>query len=160
MAQNQITQESLEQFTKRHLRTYAMMSTFYFTIGNSIINRLFEKYIFNTFCYFEEYKLIRRHNLSKSILKNPRLIFTDDATNQLFALCPNDCWKGILKMEFEEYKSKAPLELKQLFRLSHLTFGQLQKSFVHGMFHSEMINQSKHIKKLIEEVYVELHTNL
>lgn len=160
MAQNLFIQESLDQFTRRNLRIYVMMNSFYYTIKNTVLNRLFEKYIFNTRCYFEEHKKLKRLNLCTSILKNPRLIFAEDTVHQLLSLCPNDNWKHIINSEFDNYKSYAPIELKQLFRLKHTTFGELWKSHVYEMFHTEIIHQTKHIRDLLCEVYVELHTRI
>lgn len=160
MAQNQIIQESLEQFTKRNLRTYVMMSTFYYTIRDFTINELVEKYIFNTFCYIEEHRQLRRLNLCRAILNSPRLIFAEDMVKELLSLCPNDDWKNKMVLEFENYKTNAPTELKQVLRLKQTTFEQLRKSNIHGMFHIKMIHQTKHIKNLLSEIYVENHTNI
>lgn len=135
-----------------------MMNSFYFTIENKIINRLFEIYIFNTFYCFEEYKQLRRLNLCKSILKNPRLIFANDATNLILATCPSDDWKIKLNHEFNNYKLKAPIELKQLLRLKFFSYKQLEKSNIYKSFHSDMIRQTEQIKKLLNIIYVEIHT--
>lgn len=159
MAQNRI-QESLEQFTKRNLRTYVMMNTFYYTIRDTTINKLFAKYIFNTFCYNEELEQLKRLNLCEKILNNPRLIFAEDTVKQLISLCSTDDWKQRIKSEFENYKIHAPMELKQLFRLKLASFTQLKRSNIYNMFHTEMIHQTKHIKNLLTEIYVENHSNV
>lgn len=160
MAQNQTTQESLEQFIKRNLRTYVMMNTFYYLIKDATLNELFAKYIFNTFCYIEELKHLERLNLCENILKNPRLIFSEDTVNRLISLCPTDDWKKAMELEFENYKMNAPMELKRLFRLKLTSFTQLRKSNIYDMFHTEMIHQTKHIKDLLTEIYVEKYTNI
>lgn len=157
MDRNVVIQESLEQFTKRHLRTYAMMNSFFFTIENKTINRLFEIYIFNKFSNFEEYKQLRRLNFCKSILKNPRLIFADDAVRMLLAVCPKE-WTSLITEEFEKYKSKAPMELKQLLRLKFLSYKQLENSNIFRQFHSEMINKTSYIESILSTIYVEIHT--
>lgn len=160
MAQNQTAQESLDQFIRRNLRIYVMMNSFYYTIKNPILNKLFEKFIYDTQCYLEEYRQLKRLNLCRNILQNPRLIFSNDIVNRLMTFCPNDNWRLLIGFEFEEYKTNAPIELKQLTKLKNATFGQLWKSYVYDMFHKEIIHQTKHIRDLLRDIYTEFHANV
>lgn len=160
MAIQIVSQESLVNFTNRHLRNFAMINTFYFTIKEIVLNRLFEKYIFNTFQYERDFAYLKCLNLSISILNNPRLIFSEDTVNQLILTCPTEIWKGKIKNEFDNYKLNAPIELKRLFRLKQLIFKYLESSHVYRIFHSDMISQTEHIKNLLSEIYVEIHTKI
>lgn len=106
------------------------------------------------------YSWLKRLNLCRKILENPRLIFSTDTVNQLLTFIPNENWRFLIGFEFEQYRTNAPMELKQLSKLKNATFGQLWKSYVYDMFHTEMIHQTKHIKDLLTEIYVENHTNV
>lgn len=160
MAQNLFIQESLDQFIRRNLRIYVMMNSFYYTIKNPVLNKLFEKFIYHTQCYLEEYRQLKRLNLCRNILEKPHLIFSNDIVNQLLTFCPNDNWRLLIGFEFESYKENAPMELKQLAKLKNATFGQLWKSHVYEMFHTEIIHRTKHIQDLLREIYTESHTNV
>lgn len=157
MAKSLFIQESLNQFTRRNLRIYVMMNSFYYTIKNPVLSKLFEKFIHHTQCYLEEYKQLKRLNLCRKILENPRLIFSTDTVNQLLTFIPNDNWRFLIGFEFEQYKTNAPMELKQLRKLKNATFSQLWKSFVYDMFHKEIIHQTGHIRDLLQEIYLEMH---
>lgn len=156
MAKDSNKQGSLEQFIDRHMHVFGIINSFYYTIQNQTLNKLFEKYIFVYKYYnFEEYKQLKLLNLCNSILFSPSSIFNEETQKQLLAICPNDKWKTLIKIELSDYVKFAPIELKQLFRLRHLNFKQLRNSQIYSSFQNEMLNRSMIMKNLLRDIYNE-----